>query len=391
MTIASYFGQHGFMIRLLQPLWVSNDWPPVEFRREIVSYNQQSAALGGYWAGSVRLSLSRSEAESLYGQELGRHVEMFDSFGKFFEGCVNKATYNFGSVTVVRGPLLNVANHVRCLYSTLDTTDPTQVVGVREVTSTIQDSDSQDKYGILQMVLSVGGAATGNPEQIRDTYLEDFKDPVITSTLSVGAMPTMTVTLEIVGYSQFLNTYVLENASTGTQSASAKIQYILGANPNSIYSTDYDRIDTNATQINVLESDYRLAWDVLKSVVAEGDSSYNRWLFAVYDEQTAEYNSIPLDSEYEYKLADKKQLIYDKKGLVYPWRLRPGKWLTISDLLPGYLTIINPTTQSELRQNPRMMFIENVTYNLPNSLSIVGSQVGKTSQLLARLGLGGIG
>lgn len=390
MTTPSFFEQMGFMLHLEKPLWVSDAWQILEYRRNIQTYSQNIVVNGGYWDATIVLSMTRAEAESIFSRSIGRDATLFDNRGKFFNGFVDTYEINYGAFTVMRGPLLNVANHVRAAYSVLDTSDVTNIVGMREITPVAQDTTSQNLYGIHQRVLSVGGSTELNAEQIRDTHIEENKDPESTQRISLGASGRpVVVTFTIAGYAQLFEKYILENASTGEQNADVKIEWILGQDPNGIFSTDYSKIDVNATQVPILENEYRTAWQGIKSAVSKGDSSFNRWVFGVYLDRIAQYNQIPLTVEYEFKVADKQQAILGAQGRVDPWRVLPGKWCKVSDVLPGAQSPINPSTTTELRNDPRMIFIESAAYSSPNSLNLEGSKVGQSQQLLARLGLGG--
>jgi len=69
----------------------------------------------------------------------------------------------------------------------------------------------------------------------------------------------------------------------------------------------------------------------------------------------------------------------------------PGRWLKITDFLAGEPTLPVVTSASELRNDPRVQFIEDVNYTSPWTAIINGKKVGRTAQLLAQLGLSGIG
>ncbi len=58
-------------------------------------------------------------------------------------------------------------------------------------------------------------------------------------------------------------------------------------------------------------------------------------------------------------------------------------YLFFSDLLTGR------TLPTELRTDPRYMFIETVQYRAPNQLQLMGGKTDRLPQMLARLGLGG--
>ena len=64
----------------------------------------------------------------------------------------------------------------------------------------------------------------------------------------------------------------------------------------------------------------------------------------------------------------------------------PGKWVLFTDFLIGR---VPPMTDP--RQDPRALFIEQVTFTAPWTLALQGGRADRTSQMLAQMGLGGIG
>ena len=62
--------------------------------------------------------------------------------------------------------------------------------------------------------------------------------------------------------------------------------------------------------------------------------------------------------------------------------MRPGKWLEITDYLALKLNV------SATGNDPRLMFVETVRYDMPWSLSLGEGGVDQADQLLAQMGLG---
>jgi len=171
-----------------------------------------------------------------------------------------------GQLSIGRGPLLGIGNRVRVVYSTVDASVSPPVLGARASTGAVSDATSQGRYGIIDQVLSTGGSTNDEASEIRDTFLEERKDP--TTTQTVG--------------------------------------------------------------------------DLL-----------------VYD--------------------------YNTGGEILPYDARPGEWLFVSDFLPG----LQPGTN--LREDPRMLFIEQMIFTAPRALQLRGGKVDTLSQKLAKLGLSGVG
>jgi hypothetical protein len=122
--------------------------------------------------------------------------------------------------------------------------------------------------------------------------------------------------------------------------------------------------------------------------VALGDpSDFARYTFGVYDDRQAYYKKMPTAIEYVYRLSSGSQAIETTGGArVQPWNVRPAKWLEIPDFLIG-----RAAGGGNLRDDPRNVFIESVTYTAPFGLTINGGKVSTLKQKMAQLGLGGAG
>jgi hypothetical protein len=169
--------------------------------------------------------------------------------------------------------------------------------------------------------------------------------------------------------------------------ASEKIIAVLQATPNLAWlAYDTDNVDPNTVQVHHYEDGFNLAWAIIKDIVARGGTTNERWIFGIYNDLEAHYEAAPTDVEYVQRLSDPKVRIETTSGgEVYPWNVKPGKWLEFPDFLIG------KTQPAELREDARMLFIEGITYRAPYTLEIRGGDVDRLSQLLGQLGLTGIG
>lgn len=352
------------------------------------SYQHTIGAVGGYWSASFTIRDRQERIESWIDTGLGRYIRIYDeTLSVIWEGFVNRISANLGPLSIVRGPLMDVSNSVNLVYSTVDTSTTPPTVGMRVRTGAQDDTDSQDRYAILETYLSSGGATDTMATEARNQYLEERKDPKTTQTVSLGRGTPPSVRVDCLGYVHWFNEYVYnQTANTGTENADAKIQAVINAQLNAIFDTTMSEIDTNALAVKRYENKDRTAWDVIKSILALGDTSDNRWLFGIYANRMPHYNQAPTTIEYNMRLADAQQRIEAGIGeRVYPWNVLPGQWLKFTDLFVGRTT---PTT---LRLDPRAMFIETVTYTAPWGLNLKGGDTDKLPQKLAKMGLAGIG
>jgi len=373
-------------INASEPLWYDYGYLD-QLTTQLAAYSHSIKALGGYWQAQFTIRGNRLLVEDWLDAGLGRHIETYgDGLNKIWEGFVNKIVVNYGPLSVTRGPLLDIGNRVNLVYSGIDVTTDPPAVGVKVETGEANDTDSQDLYGIVPRILTTGGATDTDADAIRDTYLAEHKLPKTSKAWQNDTAGDLSATVEALGYVHWLN-WAYNSTTNGEQNASVKVSNVLGDTPNSAWLTyGTDNVDTNTLQVKAFEDDDNLAWNVIKSVVARGDSSQNRWLFGIHNDQAATYEAAPTDLEYQQRLSDPKVRVETVSGAeVYPWNVLPGKWLMFPDFLIG------KTQPSALREDARALFIEEVRYRAPWGLSLHGGDVDTLPQLLAQFGLGGVG
>lgn len=354
-------------------------------------YTQTINAIGGFWNATFRIKLRQPQIEDWLLNGIGRQIKTYDHAQQLiWKGFVNRVAINLGPLSVSRGPLLDIANRVSLIYSTVDTTTTPPTFGVRAKTDTVNDTNSQALYGILERILSSGGVTPDEANQIRDTFLEENKDPATSQEISLGGGGEPSVTVECLGDVHWLRTYPYNQTTTtgliDLSGTSGKLQDILSSDPNSVISTDFSDMVDNTLQVRAWENNDTLAWDEVKALVAQGDVSDNRYLFGIYANQRARYEQAPTTLAYQQKVTDPELRIETLSGSrVLPWNVLPGRWLFVSDFLVGQ------TIPSSLRLDPRAIFIESVTYTAPWGLTLRGGKTDTLPQTIAKLGLGGVG
>ncbi len=355
---------------------------------QISTYQHTIQAMGGYWMANFAISGDQSLVEDWLESGIGRHVKVYDhALNIMWEGFVNRVIGSVGSLSMVRGPLLDVANRTNLVYSTVDTSTNPPTVGIRARAGIVEDATSQGAYGVLETYLSSGGATPTEATEARNNYLAERKDPKTTQTVVLGRTAEPVMRVECLGYVHWFTKYVYnQTANSGTADLSTKLRNVIGAQLNTIIDTSYNDITTNTIPVKRYENDDKTAWDLLKSLVALGDTADDRYLFGVYADRMPVYEEAPTDIEYLLRLADPEQRVESAAGeRVMPWNVLPGKWLMFSDLLIGRIQSTN------LRLDPRAMFIESVNYTVPWGLTMLGGDTDKLSQKLAKLGLAGVG
>jgi len=368
-----------------EPLWVGSGTVLNNIAVQSNSYSHEIAANGGFMSAEFSFPLNQVDAESWI-DGLGRHIEVYDDTSSLvWSGFVNEIEIVLGQFTIRRGPLLNVDNKVNISYQTVTYGTKPPSGGDAAITGFSSNTDSQALYAIQENIISGGSIDFTQASELQGTYLKENSLPQTSQDLSLGnGGGGISVSLRCLGYYHFLKRYYYTStASAALGNLSTKIEAVLTADPNGIFSTDYSNITSNTLQVTAYEDGLSNAQDIIMAMVNLGDASDNRYIFGVYEDELVHYEAIPTDYEYEHRLADQAMRIVDSgNNEVKPWNVRPGKWMFISDFLVG------SSTPSDLRDDPRMVFIESVRYNAPYSINISGGRVDKFSQKLARFGLG---
>lgn len=386
MAISSLYEQTGISITVQEALVGYYSGYHDTLAEQINAYSHKISAIGGYDEAAFTLNLSQLEIEDWLARGLGRHIEVFNfALVKVWEGFVNELSINLGPLSVIHGPLLEVGNRVSLYYSTVDTSTNPPTVGIRDVVGPYNDATSQAVYGIIPKILSTGGSDATRGAILAQSYLAEHDLPETGKTFNNQSASQPSITVRCRGYRDWLN-YPYNSTTTGLQNASTKITSILAATPNStwlIYGTT--NIDTNTVQVKAWENDNNIAWNLIKGITAKGGTSYERWLFGVYNNREVYYQAAPTTLEYIQRLTEPLTLETTTGEIVYPWDARPGMWLLFSDFLVGR------SEPANLREDQRAMFIESVTYSAPYGLQLTGAKIGTLDQRLAQYGLSGIG
>lgn len=396
MAIASAFSSAGLTLLFARPMIVAgSSYNPTgtnlgQLTEQVSSWRHETQANGGFWSAEFNLDGNLVDVEDWLMLGLGRHIACYDEDQQLiWAGFVNQVSASLGALSIERGPLLDVANRVEVFYTPIidPTTDP-PITGDQMPTVIAEDTDSQSRWGVIEKILNSGQLLDEEAEQIRDLYLSESKDPKTAKSLNLsGSGAGASVSVKCLGYVHWLDTYAYNNVATPLSVvASDKIEDVLAADPNNLFSTDYSKIEFNGTLVQSYENSSRTAWTILKEIVSLGDASFNRWVLGVYGDERVVYKAVPTVLKYTQALSDPAQRIIDdaSKAAVQPWKVKAGEWLMYTDLLIGQ---IKDTT---LGIDPRTQFIESVVFTAPHDLQLTGSPFSTLQQKLNRLGLGGI-
>jgi hypothetical protein len=385
----SFFEQSGVSVSYHEPLVLGGGFLGT-LQDQLDSYRHESRATGGYYSARIRVKERQDVIEDWLQAGLGRHIVVNnEALDVSFVGFLNTINANLGPLTYKLGPLTDVGNRVRVVYSTVDNSVTPPVVGVRTTTADADDTDSQALYGIIEKVLSTGGSTATEAEQNRDTWLARNSYPPTSRDANVGRGAEPSMTLEILGYWHWLRLFTFSDTNSGTRQIDERIGDVLDAEPNgNIFSASRAKVADNTFAITRYDDDQKSGETILKSLVALGDTNDNRYNIGFYEDQIIVYEQAPLDYEYKLRLGDNLGVVDVLDSEVKPWDIRPGKWIFFPDFLTGRNL---PATPTDLNRDPRVGYIETVQFNAPNDLRVNGVKLSELDQMLAKQGLAGIG
>jgi len=359
---------------------------------KINSYTHSKQADGGDMMASLTFNADISLADDWLCNGLGRRITVYNRAGlPCFAGIVNLITINTGSITRSRGPLLDIGNRVSVIYTPVFISDDSVVNGVTTITTIEENFDSQERYGIIEKVLSAGSVVEADAYMLRDQFLKDNSMPVTYTTITTGNAGNTAVVLDIVGLVQFLGAYIYENYGINFVSASEKIRQIFSLEPNDIFDREaigsslLHNIDENPYLLPEVEIQNRYALNIIKEIASLGDASDNRWIYGVDSNRQFYYKQVVEEINYALYVTDNVQSVMhiQTKNIVYPYDLEPGKFILLSDTNTAG---VNP---EDLLGSPYSFFIESVNYTAPNMVVVNSGRLNKTDQLIAKLTMSG--
>lgn len=399
MSIRSAISDKGLSIAIFAPNVQGQNYLG-NLSAEVSSYEHSINATDGFAEAKFTFSCNSITANDWLQNGIGRHIVVYGpSLQIIWEGYVNQLSINMGAVTFERGPLTEIVNRVSAMYTPIFDTCPDPAIipdcddtngpitGATTETIIVEDSDSQDRYGIWEKVLSIGTCYQEDAEYIRDLYLYENAHVGGGPSIALGSSGSdISVSVTCRGYIDWLN-YIYNNDDVELSViCSELIKTVLDADPNYIISANYSRILENLAIHSSYTDDNKTARAFIDEILTVGGGNDDRWTFGIFENRRAVYAPIPTSVEYIYHKTGLTQQIETINGeLVEPWDVRPCKWVGIPDFLAGIAF-----RTDNIRKDPRVFFAEEVSYTAPDSVTINGGKVNRLSQYMAKLGLGGV-
>lgn len=371
---------------------IDGDWS-----RLISSHSHTIDVFGWYKSLSLSITGNDDMIDWWIENALGMHVEVYaPSTARIFEGFVDQYSAATSTVSSKGGPLMDVVNRNSVTYNKLDPSTSPPSSGPATQT-TIDDVEiSIERYGILEDIYSGGSCLEDEADYIRDSILQDRSDPERTEDVVTGSISPPSITLTILGYHAWLDKWIYNSPINyyGYTTPGAKLAFIGYFDPNAIFGAETSRIEDPLFLLADEERGNRKALSIIKAIVARGGGtpSYERWMFGLRNDRTPYYNAIPTHPEYQHRITDPSQRIstYGVGKMVYPWEVVPGKWLFTPDFIPGrqiggreYNYDFTTYGYYGMRDDPRFMFIESMTFTAPWQVKLTGKRAGRVDQILA--------
>lgn len=354
----------------------------------ITQYGHDMDAEVGFKGAALTIEDNPGQIEDWIDNGLNRHIAVYNPAGDVvFEGFVNSLSANIGPVTYERGPVLDVMTRMLAIYTPVDYSASPPAKGPPMETTAADNEEAQRIYGILEGVLQAGEDTQVGAERARDTQLRDFSAANKASSVNTSGNNQPSVSIDVLGYGARLDRYIYNDATVGGIAISDKLGAALDADPNGLFSTERDYLESNPVLVAAEEDDNRTAWTVIKALLPAGMADDRRTFFGIYEGRTPRYWSEPADVRYKFRIADVNQDVLEHAGgtVTQPWDVRPGYWVFLPDFLAG--RVGSPV---DLRNDPRVFLIEAVKYTAPYTVEFNGKRFGSIPQLLAKKGLGSL-
>ncbi|MDE8535445.1 hypothetical protein PZC41_14140 [Staphylococcus aureus] len=375
-------------ISLFTPVWLDNLVVRDDLATVLSDYSHTIGAVGGYLSADVKIAVSLNEGLRWLRDYIGYHLEVYDHAGVLiFEGFIDELELEVGGVSATVGPLMDVVNTATLKYQTISYNTNPPIGGNPTDTGEVQNDASVTLYGEMKALLSGGEMLSAEATQAVTRYVTEFgfpkRDiPQITLSDQETDMDFM-LNVSLLGYYHLFEKQIPEDTTAGQISLDQKLTNIIDANALFYYTAD--SLEENTTLTGQAMNGEENAWDIIKSIMERSDDTFQRYLFQVLDGRVCHYFAVPQQIDYLYSLADPEQAVKTTQEVIlYKWNVKAGRWIMVLDFLGGEL----PT--SDIEGDPRNMFIESVTYQMPWHLAMAGGRVSLTEQMFSRFGLGGV-
>jgi len=346
----------------------------------IEGYNHIISAVGGFDTAGFTLKGTRDELDDWFDDGLMRRVAVHNPEGiQVWEGYVSRMRYVVGTLVKTK-TIDNLYNRIVMRYAPLDFSVFPPIAGA-PVTHTFNDVASQQDFGVKALVISAGERTDSTAYDWARTVLKDRKDIQIGENVNTAGQDALSIEIECRGYWHTLKWLPYENSKTGTIQAHQVVEEIIrdfNDTNQGWFPMDFGWLEYNFRKERRSSDSLQSHFEVLKNIIDEGGSGGERWVGGFYQDRRFQYKAAEdiggLYTEHFdlYRaLDDPAQMIFDSAlgTEVKPWDMVPDRILkTVDDLSDD-------------------MYIEQVTFRAPYSLTLVGGDDQRLNVFLKQRGL----
>lgn len=166
MTTPSQFQSLGLSVIVSDPLWFSTRTFSDRLTNQINQLGFEKRSIGGYYSANMTINDNQENISKWIEGGLGRDIELFNPYLEtIWNGFANRITAVLGGMQFTIGPWLDIGNQIFVAYSTIDSSTSPPTLGIRDITTVADNTDSQALFGIIQKIYSQSGMTTADAEQ----------------------------------------------------------------------------------------------------------------------------------------------------------------------------------------------------------------------------------
>lgn len=333
--------------------------PPLDFKVERYS----KTAIGGPKKATIRATGADADLWNLLWM-IRNPVEIYSDKGDaVWWGLLSELDIIAKSARALRDPTINTRvrigisvdsffNRVAVAYTKLVAGSAS--IGERDTTSWADNDESQDEYGIKELLWTKDNATQAFAEQARDRKLSDTKYPIPDIKVYKGKLKSQ-AKITCIGFWPTLGWQYYSNSGTSAVDTASQIETIITSEGEFIQGVD-KRVTSGITSSEYRDGDATALYEVMQ-LLEMGTTNDRRMLAHVTQARRVEIYEEPALTDQTYIIGDDGSW-YDGYGSALRKETCPvGIWARQKDLIPASVT-------SALIADASMGFIEENEYDV---------------------------
>jgi hypothetical protein len=348
----------------------------------LISYSHAINDQGGFESATVERAVALSVALEALSSWLMRATTIRGPWAEtVFEGFLASVEASFGTESRVVS-VRSMANRV--------SVKATDTAGDPLTTTPVDDTDSQDMYGIKETIQSFDATDATDAANKANRILAELAWPQMERSSQSGTGPASplgaTLRCTFDGYYSALDWLTTENTTAATAVTTTQVKTLLTAYNaiNNFFSTNQGGIvasGVSAPQLIAAGTTYRQA---IEDLFQSGDNSGQALSWGVYEDRVmnvvASAKASPSTVTYQRSVADGR--IYDHFRNVVPWwQVRPNAMYEVIELL-------DPSPVASQQDAAARSYVARVSFTASRdqlSLTLEGANGETIDKLLARM------